>query len=794
MTYKFKKYANTLELNKVLEMLSRETSLPDAAEKLLNLEIATDEKKVVKDLDETFAAYKMLAKTTFPPFGNAVNNASALARASVGAVLNFKELIEIASTLKAIRMLSNWRDSDELNSETSIDYLFRELSPNKYFEDKIFFSVKNEEDLNDDASLLLKDIRRKITAASVNIRERLDRIIKSPNYAKFLQESIITQRDGRFVVPVKTEFRGEFAGIVHDSSSSGATLFIEPMPIVEINNDLRVLRLKEKEEIERILAELSSEAATFADSIKASYDVLIKLAVIFAKANFAYKIKATVPKINTNGRVVLKNARHPLIDAKKVVPISLTLGVDFNSLIITGPNTGGKTVTLKTIGLLSLMTMCGLMIPCDDSSEICIFDKILVDIGDEQSIEQSLSTFSSHMVNIVSLLEEATPFSLVLLDELGAGTDPVEGAALARAILHKLSQKGSKIAATTHYAELKSYAIDTEGVENACCEFNVDTLKPTYRLLIGVPGRSNAFAISGKLGVSDDIIENAKSYISEENRRFENIIASLESERQKAQSDREEVSRLKAELIEAKLNSDKIRSQLDVEYEKTLAKAREQAINIIENTRRKSNELLNELDDIRKKAKKEKSATGYSEASRILKNSLDKLHDAANPVADKKINYKLPRELVLGDNVKLADIDKAGIVAEIKGKKVYVNCGNIKIWSNLDNLILLDKKETKEQIRKHTVTGVKSGLERTASLEFDMRGMNTDEGIIELDRFIDNAVMTGINTITIIHGKGTGVLRKAVQDHLRHHKSIKTFRIGLFGEGENGVTIAEINR
>ena len=792
MSYKYKKYANTLELNKVLEMLSRETSLADAADKLLNLEISTDETQVAKNLSETFAAYKLLSKTTSPSFGRAVNNASALSRAKVGSSLMLKELLDIGETLKSIRLLSDWRNSAEIVDNTEIDYLFNELSPNRYFEDKIFFSIKSEDDLNDDASPELKNIRRKIVSASVNIRERLDRIIKSQNYSKFLQETIITQRDGRFVVPVKTEFRGEFPGIVHDSSASGATLFIEPMPIVEINNDLRVLKLKEKEEVDRIIAALSLEAASFADTIISSYDTLVSLAVIFAKANFAYKSKATMPQINTNGRVVLKNARHPLIDANCVVPISLTLGVDFNSLIITGPNTGGKTVTLKTIGLLTLMTMCGLMIPCDDSSEICIFDKILVDIGDEQSIEQSLSTFSSHMVNIVSLIENATPFSLVLLDELGAGTDPVEGAALARAILHKLALKGCRIAATTHYAELKSYAIDTEGVENACCEFDVDTLKPTYRLLIGVPGRSNAFAISSKLGIGEDIIENAKSYISDDNKRFENIIASLEAERQKAQRDRETVSRLKSELLIEKQQAEKLREQIDAENEKMLAKARELAATIIENTRRKSNELLNELDDIRKKAAKEKNGNGYANASRLTKRSLDNMYDAANPVTKKHSDYVLPRALVVGDNVKLADIEKSGTVLDVKGDKAYVNCGNIKIWAEIKNIILIDSKP--KETRKHTVTGIKSGVERVAATEFDMRGMNTDEGIIELDRFIDNAVMTGINSITIIHGKGTGVLRNAVQSHLRKHKSIKTFRIGLFGEGENGVTIAEINR
>ena len=793
MPYKMQKYLDILELNKVLNLLANEAALPDAAILAHNLTPSWNEEEINNSLQETFAAYSLSAKAATPSFGKAVNNTDALDRAKVGSTLTPKELLDIAETLRIIRSVKNWRSIADVAEQTAIDYIFNALVPNKYFEEKILFCIKNEETLADEASSELRDIRRKIVSATLNIREKLDKIIRSQNTAKFLQEAIITKRDDRYVVPVKSEHRGEFPGIVHDSSSSGATLFIEPMAVVEINNDLRVLRNKERDEIERILAELSAEAADFADTIINSYNSVVNLSLVFAKANLAYKMKASLPIINTNGRTVLKNARHPLIDSEKVVPICLTLGKDYNSLIITGPNTGGKTVTLKTIGLLTLMAMCGLMIPCDDMSEISVYDKILVDIGDEQSIEQSLSTFSSHMVNIVSIIENATPFSLVLLDELGAGTDPIEGAALAKSILITLAKKGSKIAATTHYAELKSYALETDGVENASCEFDVETLKPTYRLLIGVPGRSNAFAISSKLGIDEQIINNAKSYISEENLRFENIIAALEHERQTAEAGRREVQKLKSQLEARKSEIDKKSAEIDAAYNKIIEKARNDASHIIDNARYKSDALINELEDLKKTANATNAAEMFSKARQISKNTINAMEDEANPVERSKTNYVLPRKLVKGDYVKLSDVGREGTVLEIKDKKVQVSTGNIVIWSNIENIILLQKPEKKVN-KKHTVTGIASGRDRIASTEFDMRGMSVDEGIIELDRFIDNAVMTGLNTVTIIHGKGTGILRKAVQCHLRSHKSIKNFRVGLFGEGENGVTIAEINR
>lgn len=792
MSYNIHRYSKTLELNKVLEMLSMEATLPEVAQLAKELPILWNENEISSALDETFAGYLLLARSTSPSFGQAKNNLASLKRAQLGSALNKRELLDIGETLRVIESLKKWRASVDQKSDTKIDYLFDYLIPNKYFSEKIFYCIKNEEELNDDASPELKNIRRKIMAASSNIRERLEKIVRSKESSKYLQEAIITQRDGRFVVPVKSEFRGEFSGIVHDSSSSGATLFIEPMVVVEINNDLRILRTKEREEEERILAELSSEAANFADLIIFSYEAVVKLGLIFAKANFAYKLKAAVPKINTSGKVVLKNARHPLIDSSKVVPISLTLGDKFNTLVITGPNTGGKTVTIKTVGLLTLMTMCGLMIPCDDSSEIAIFDNILVDIGDEQSIEQSLSTFSSHIVNVIGIIENATPFSLVLLDELGAGTDPIEGAALAKAILIRLGEKGSRIIATTHYAELKTYALETDGVENASCEFDVDTLQPTYRLLVGIPGRSNAFAISEKLGMDINVIKAANSYISEENQRFENIIASLEKERQTAEKERKEVAEIKAQTLNYKRKIENQNSEAEKRCDALIEKARRDAQNIIDITRRKSDELINQLYDIKKSSEQE-AAKGYKEAQLIAKKSISGLLDISNPVENKTNDYVLPRPLEVGDNVKLIDLGREAEVIEIKGKKILVVSGNMRVWTKSDNLMLLENKTATNKLKSRTVT-IPSGLERTASMEIDMRGMATDEGIIELDRFINNAIMTSINSITIIHGKGTGALRTAVHHFLRNHKCIKSFRIGTFGEGENGVTIAEIKR
>lgn len=791
MNYNITRYLKTLELDKILELLANEATLKDAKEEAKCIVPVTDISAVENELKKTEDAYLFMSRYSAPSIGAAVNVAPCLARAQSGGVLSMKELLDVAETLRVIRSLKDWRENCSGMKETSIDYLFDTLFPNKYLEEKITFAIKNEEELNDNASPVLYDIRRKIISKSGKIRDILDKIVHGPS-AKYLQENIITQRDGRFVVPVKSEYRGSFPGIVHDTSASGATLFIEPMAVVEINNDIRVLRGKEKDEINRILAELSALVAEHSETILNGYNIITELALIFGKASLAYKMRATMPKINSKGRIVLNRARHPLISNDTVVPISVTLGKDYNSLVITGPNTGGKTVTLKTIGLLTLMTMCGLMIPCDDESEISVFDQILVDIGDEQSIEQSLSTFSSHMVNVISIIEKATPFSLVLIDELGSGTDPIEGAALATAILKRLYKKGARIAATTHYAELKSYAIITEGVENASCEFDVETLKPTYKLLVGVPGRSNAFAISEKLGLENNIIDEAKSLVSNEDRKFENIIAALEKERSDAEKRLAEVEQLKLKLVQQKKEADLKLENAQTEYDKLLDKAKTQASYIVDNARFKSDALINELEDLKKKMTAENAAQIFKDAKLINKNQINAMMDEANPVAERiKSDYVLPRSLVIGDNVKIIDINKNGVVSEIKAKnnKVLITSGNLKMWVQLDNLMLLEEKE---KVKPKNSVKTPSKLDRTAVMELDIRGYASDEAIIELGRFIDNAVLTGINSITIIHGKGTGVLRAAVHKYLRGNKYIKNFRVGLFGEGENGVTIAEI--
>lgn len=788
------KSIKTLELDSVLKRLSEEASISDASELALSLTPQTDIETVRELLKNTDDAYQLMARYAAPSFGSAVNVSSALTRADVGASLSIKELLDIAEVLRIIRSVKNWRTNCQGVGETSLEHYFDALNPNKYLEDKINFAIKNEEELNDNASSALADIRRKITSRSSKIREGLEKIIRGAT-AKYLQEALITQRDGRFVVPVKAEHKNEIRGIVHDTSATGSTLFIEPMAVVETNNEIRVLKIKEQEEIARILAELSAEAASFADSIKHSYNALVELNLIFAKANLAYKMKAVTPKLNDKGYVYLKRARHPLIPHRTVVPITVHLGGEYDSLIITGPNTGGKTVTLKTIGLLTLMAMCGLMIPADDNSEISIFKHIFADIGDEQSIEQSLSTFSSHMVNIISVLNECDDSSLVLFDELCAGTDPIEGAALAKSILMKLMDKKAKIVATTHYAELKAYALDTERVENASCEFDVATLKPTYKLIIGVPGRSNAFAISKRLGLPDDIIDTAKLNLSEDDLRFERVVASLEKARQTAESEREQAVKLRAQLDEAKRKSDMLEHEFKIKQEKLMEQTREKAAAVLENARYRSSQLLNELEEIKKGFTAENAAKMLDKARAGYKSTLKQLENETDPVTERNTpGEKLSKLPSAGDIVVVSSIgrDATVIEADANKKRVFVMSGSIKMWVSVDDLRVKKSAESSELKKTRKVTGMMSRAERTVSGELDIRGMASDEAILELDNYIDNAVLSGLETIRIIHGKGTGVLRKAVQTHLRSHKCIKSYRLGTFGEGENGVTVAEL--
>ncbi len=795
MAYNKNKTLKTLELDKILNLLREEATLFDAKERSLEIVPETEIGAVKREITATFDAYTFMAKYSAPSFGSAINVASPLRRAAASAMLSPKELLDIAETLRVIRGIKAWREDCLNMGETSIDYLFEGLFPNKFIEDKITFAIKGENQISDNASPALYDIRRKILSKNEKIRDILEKIVKGST-AKYLQEAIVTQRDGRFVVPVKQESKGQISGIVHDISSSGSTVFVEPMSVVETNNEIRLLNLREKEEIERILAELSAEVGNFADSIIRSYDCLVELNLIFAKAKLGYKMKATLPNLNDKGEIYLKNARHPLINYKSVVPITVELGKTYNSIIITGPNTGGKTVTLKTVGLLTLMTMCGLLIPVDDGSCISVFTKVFADIGDEQSIEQSLSTFSSHMVNIIDILNEADDESLVLFDELCAGTDPIEGAALAKVILMRLSAFGSRVLTTTHYPELKSYAIDTKGVEIASCEFDVATLKPTYKLILGLPGRSNAFAISQRLGMPIDIIEEVKNQVTDEDMRFERVVATLERARKEAEDEKQVAQKIRSDLEKSRRKAEQLEHELEIKQEKLMTATREKANTIVESARHKSSLLLNELEEIKKTLNAENASKLLDKARQGFKATLKDLEETTDPVEQRRAKGEAVTTLQKGDIVVVASIGRDATVIDVKEnkKEAYVMSGAMKMWVSFEDLRLKKKNAPSTELKKtRRVTGLTSRAHREVTGEVDIRGLASDEAILELDRYIDNALISGLDTIRIIHGKGTGVLRQSVAAHLRSHKAVKSFRLGTFGEGENGVTIAELN-
>ncbi len=779
------RHFKSLELDKILDLLANETSNEDAREQVLKIEPAWGLFEVEELLTQTDDAYMLIGRFGAPSFSGLKNVANALRRAQAGGCLTTIELLRIAQSLRIIRGIKEWR-SKSASVETSLDNHFESLSTNKFLEEKINTCIIGEEELSDNASSTLYDIRRKIRVAQSKAREVLDKIIHSSTYQKYLQDAIVTQRDGRYVVPVKAECRGSVAGLVHDTSSSGSTVFIEPMGVVQANNDIRVLESKEKSEIERILYELSATCGTHADEIIESYNFAVDISVIFAKAQLAYKMKAVKPKMNDKGIIDLKQARHPLIPDKNVVPTDITLGKTFDTLVITGPNTGGKTVSLKTIGLLTLMAMCGLMVPCDENSELSTFRRVLVDIGDEQSIEQSLSTFSAHMTNIISILKLANRSTLALIDELGAGTDPVEGAALAVAILEKLRSKGAKIASTTHYAELKEYALKTDKVENGCCEFDVKTLRPTYKLLIGVPGKSNAFAISKRLGMEDDIVDRARELVSAESRQFEDVVETLEERRQSLD---ELLKQTKNELHKAKLDREAAQKELERtkrDSQREIEKAKHEASLLLSKTKAQAYALIDELE----KAKKSNNMSAEDRAK--IKRNMRELEDTADPVAKGQGgSYKLPRELKVGDKVLIFDIDKKAEVLEKPDKgQVLVQAGIIKTRVALSNLRLLnDEKVTVPKRPERKIT--KSVCAR-AETEIDLRGQTAIEAIIAVDQAIDTAILTNTHTLTIIHGKGTGVLRAEIHRHLKTHKAVKHFRLGTFGEGEAGVTIVEL--
>ncbi len=779
------RHYKTLELDKILQMLAEETSIAESGEDALRIEPVASLDKAELLLTQTEDAHMLIGRFGAPSFGGIDNVTNALRRAEAGGGLNTSELLSIARALRVIRGVRDWR-SKCAGVSTSLDGYFSTLYTNPNLHDRITTCIIGADEIADGASRELSDIRRKMRIASSKAREVLEKIIRSSTYQKYLREAIITQRDGRYVVPVKQEYRNMVAGLVHDTSSSGSTVFIEPMGVVNANNDIRVLQGEEEKEIERILYELSGLCAGCASEIIDSYKTLVELNLIFAKAHLGYKMKAVRPKMNDNGVIELKSARHPLIPKDRVVPVDVALGESYDTLVITGPNTGGKTVCLKTVGLLTLMACCGLMIPAADHSKLSVFRRVLVDIGDEQSIEQSLSTFSAHITNIIGILKLTNRSTLALIDELGAGTDPIEGAALAVSILEKLRERGAKIAATTHYAELKEYALKTAGVENGCCEFDVKTLRPTYKLLIGIPGKSNAFAISKRLGMEDEVIERAKLLTSSESRQFEDVVESLEESRQELSAELEKARQATIEAEAKRAEAEKALERAKADAQREVDYAKQKAQELTAKTRAQAYALIDELE----KAQKEQRYQAEEKAK--FKSGLKALEETADPIREaEKSDYKLPRELKVGDNVLIFDIDKKAVVLEKPEKgTVLVQAGIIKTRVKLNNLRLLEEKNVSVQKRRErTVT---KNLQSSSRNEIDVRGQTADEAVLNVDQAIDGCVLSNIHLLTIIHGKGTGVLRSEIQKFLRHHKAVKSFRLGAFGEGESGVTIVEL--
>lgn len=788
----YEKSLNILELPTVLEMLAAEAVTDGGREACFKLRPSADRLEVKNRLAETSAAKEMMVVRGSPSLSGIKDIRPSLSRADLGGSLNTIELLNIARVLQCARLVKGYTSDDKLG-KSCIDHLFAALHANRFLEEKITGSIVGEDEIADSASSELANIRRKIRAAGARVRDCLQKIISSPSYAKVLQEPIITMRSDRFVVPVKAECKGAIPGLVHDISASGATLFIEPMAAVKANNELRELAAKEKAEIERILAELSADCADHAEDIASDYSYLITLDGIFARAKLSYKLNGIEPELREKG-VVLRRARHPLLPKDKAVPISLELGEDFDTLIITGPNTGGKTVTLKTIGLLNVMAQCGLHIPADDGSGVPVYRHVLADIGDEQSIEQNLSTFSAHMTNIVHILGECDADSLLLFDELGAGTDPTEGAALAIAVIEHARKLGADVAATTHYAELKVYATNENGIQNASCEFDVETLSPTYRLLVGVPGKSNAFAISERLGLSKDIIDDAKARIGVQNASFEATIEKLEQTRALLERDRAETAKKLREAEESAKKAAFLRAELSVRLEKADEKARRDAERIISDARRTAEDTFAELDEMRRKMNEDEQAQEVNRARSELRRKLNesqskvKARQPEKPAEDKKS----AREVRAGDTVEIKSMGvKAEVVDVNPDGSLNLRAGIMNVKLKPDDVYLIEGHAAKQ--KKQSVTLAGSTAPRAAvSPEIDLRGMESIEAVNAAEQYIDSAVMGKLKTVTIIHGKGTGALRAAVQQMLKRNKAVKSYRLGRFGEGESGVTIVEL--
>lgn len=789
------KVYHTLEYYKILDMLAGYASCEETRKRALALTPITDAAEIEHLQQTTSDALSRLYKGNGISFAGIHNVNASLKRLDIGGSLNTTELLHICSLLEVAKRAKAYDRSDRADDKTdSLSPLFSQIEPLSPLLEEIKRCVIGEDEIADDASPALFKIRKSIRGMNDRIHAQLTNLMNNTTTRNYLQDAVITMRDGRYCLPVKAEAKTSVPGMVHDQSSSGSTLFIEPMAVVNLNNELRELFLKEQDEINVILADLSNRVAENANGIRQDYSVLAELDFIFAKAQLAKSYNGVAPIFNEEGRIHIRKGRHPLLDTKKVVPIDVRLGEDFRQLIVTGPNTGGKTVSLKTVGLLTLMGQSGLHIPAADRSELAIFHEIFADIGDEQSIEQSLSTFSSHMTNIVKILDQADDRSLCLFDELCAGTDPTEGAALAISILHKLHQYGATTMATTHYSELKVYALSTPGVENACCEFNVETLSPTYRLLIGIPGKSNAFAISSKLGLAANIIDDAKSRLSDKDVDFEDMLANLEASRITIEKEQLEIKKYKAEVENLKKKLTDKNEKLDARRDEILRKANEEAVQILKEAKDLADETIRNFN---------KYGQGQAPMSKMEKERSkvrDKMNKSEKNLSMKKkemINHKVPKKLRIGDSVKVLSMNLKGTVHTLPNAKgdLYVQMGILRSLVNINDLVLIDDESTSPIAKKYgggSSSGkIKMSKSASVSTEINLIGMTVDEAIAHLDKYLDDAYIAHLPSVRIVHGKGTGALRSAVHAHLKRQKYVKSFRLGEAGEGDAGVTIAE---
>lgn len=788
------KVLKTLEYYKILDMLAEYTSCPETKERILALRPITDVTEIDTLQLTTKHALDRLYKATSISFTGLHNINASMKRLEIGGSLNTHELLQISSLLEVARRAKAYgRDARDEEVMDSLTPLFEKIEPLTPLHDEIKRCILGEEEIADDASPTLFKLRKSMRGMNDKIHAQLTSLMNNSNTRTYLQDAVVTMRDGRYCLPIKAEAKAQVPGMVHDQSSTGSTLFIEPMAVVNLNNELRELQLKEQEEIHQILVALSEQVAGYIEPLTEDYVVLEELDFIFAKAKFAKDYNGIAPIFNEEGRIYIRKGRHPLLDAKKVVPIDVRLGEGYKQLIVTGPNTGGKTVSLKTVGLLTLMGQSGLPIPAGDRSELAIFEEVFADIGDEQSIEQSLSTFSSHMVNIIRILEKADAQSLVLFDELCAGTDPTEGAALAISILHKLHQYGSTVMATTHYSELKVYALTSNGVENACCEFNVETLSPTYRLLIGIPGKSNAFAISQKLGLAENIIEDAKSRLTEKDADFEDLLANLEQSRITIEKEQLEINQYKAEVEQLKKQLEAKQERMEASRDKILREANEEALQILKEAKDLADETIRNFN----KYGKGTAPMSQMEKERTnVRNKMSEKEKKLTNVKKKEVNYNAPKKLHIGDSVKVLSMNLKGTVHTLPDARgnLMVQMGILKSKVNINDLILIDDAASNPVAKKYGLgsTGkIKMNKSANVSTEINLIGLTVDEAVAKLDKYLDDAYIAHIPSVRIVHGKGTGALRAGVHAHLKRTSVVKSFHLAEFGEGDAGVTIAE---